>query len=98
MTVTVVDRRPERQAGKVENLVVEDLNGSMEGAINLVATSSAGIHNVTLARISLSQQPGKLGTGLQYDLRPTNADIAPSPRLPAAPMLDTQRRRQDRRT
>jgi polygalacturonase len=51
----------------------------MEGAINLVATSSAGIHNVTLARISLSQQPGKLGTGLQYDLRPTNADIAPSP-------------------
>ena len=79
VTVTVVDRRPERQAGKVENLVVEDLNGSMEGAINLVATSSAGIHNVTLARISLSQQPGQLGTGLQYDLRPTNADIAPSP-------------------
>ncbi|KJF70459.1 glycoside hydrolase family 28 protein [Agrobacterium arsenijevicii] len=79
VTVTVIDRRPERQAGKVENLVVEDLGGSMEGAINLVATSKAGIHNVTLARISLSQQPGKLGTGLQYDLRPTNADIAPSP-------------------
>lgn len=79
VTVTVVDRRPERQAGKVENLVVEDLSGSMEGAINLVATSKAGIHNVTLNRITLSQQPGKLGTGLQYDLRPTNADIAPSP-------------------
>ncbi|WP_332305244.1 polygalacturonase PglB [Rhizobium sp. GR12] len=79
VTVTVVDRRPERQAGKVENLVVEDLSGSMEGAINLVSTSKAGIHNVTLSRITLSQRPGKLGTGLQYDLRPTNADIAPSP-------------------
>lgn len=79
MTVTVVDRRPERQAGKVENLVVEDLSGSMEGAINLVSTSKADIHNVTLSRITLSQRPGKLGTGLQYDLRPTNADIAPSP-------------------
>lgn len=78
-TVTVVDRRPERQAGSVENLVVEDLSGSMEGAINLVSTSKAGIHNVTLERITLSQRPGKLRTGLQYDLRPTNADIAPSP-------------------
>ncbi|MFK0209293.1 glycoside hydrolase family 28 protein [Agrobacterium sp. NPDC090283] len=79
VTVTVVDRRPERRAGSVDNLVVEDLSGSMEGAINLVATSKAGIHNVRLERITLSQQPGKLGTGLQYDLRPTNADIAPSP-------------------
>ncbi|MDP9789803.1 polygalacturonase PglB [Agrobacterium tumefaciens] len=78
VTVTVVDRRPERQAGSVDNLVVEDLSGSMEGAINLVATSKAGIHNVRLERITLAQQPGKLGTGLQYDLRPTNADIAPS--------------------
>ncbi|MFK3780751.1 glycoside hydrolase family 28 protein [Agrobacterium sp. NPDC089420] len=79
VTVTVVDRRPERQAGSVDNLIVEDLSGSMEGAINLVATSKAGIRNVRLERITLSQQPGKLGTGLQHDLRPTNADIAPSP-------------------
>ncbi|MDH0615551.1 MULTISPECIES: glycoside hydrolase family 28 protein [unclassified Agrobacterium] len=79
VTVTVVDRRPERQAGSVDNLVVEYLSGSMEGAINLVATSKAGIHNVRLERITLAQQPGTLGTGLQYDLRPTNADIAPSP-------------------
>lgn len=78
VTVTVVDRRPERQAGMVDNLVIEDLSGSMEGAINLVSTSAAGIHNVRLARITLAQEPGKLGTGLQYDLRPTNADIAPS--------------------
>ncbi|MDA5641198.1 MULTISPECIES: polygalacturonase PglB [Agrobacterium] len=78
VTVTVVDRRPERQAGRVDNLIVEDLSGSMEGAINLVSTSAAGIHNVRFERITLAQQPGKLGTGLQYDLRPTNADIAPS--------------------
>lgn len=31
VTVTVVDRRPERQAGRVDNLVIEDLSGSMEG-------------------------------------------------------------------
>jgi len=79
LTVTVVDRRPERQAGRVENLTVEDLTGSMEGAINLVSTSPAGIHNVQLARIALSQQSGKLGTGMHYDIRPTQADIAPDP-------------------
>ena len=73
VTVTVVDRRPERQAGRVDNLIVEDLSGSMEGAINLVSTSAAGIHNVRFERITLAQQPG-----MQYDLRPTNADIAPS--------------------
>lgn len=78
LTVTVVDRRPERQAGRVENLTVEDITGRMEGAINLVSTSAAGIHNVELSRITLAQEPGALGTGLQYDLRPTNADIAPS--------------------
>lgn len=38
LTVTVVDRRPERRAGTVENLVVEEISGRMEGAINLVAT------------------------------------------------------------
>jgi polygalacturonase len=78
LTVTVVDRRPDRQAGRVEKLVVEDLTGRMEGAINLVSTSQAGIHDVNLHRISLRQTPGALGTGLRYDLRPTNADIAPS--------------------
>ncbi|MNH97658.1 Polygalacturonase [compost metagenome] len=79
LTVTVVDRRPDQLAGKVENLTVEDLTGCMEGAINLVSISRAGIHNVQLQRIGLAQQSGKLGTGTQYDIRPTNADIAPSP-------------------
>lgn len=79
LTVTVVDRRPERPAGRVENLTVEDLTGRMEGAINLVSVSEAGIHNVKLERVRLSQEKGKLGTGTQYDIRPTNADLAPSP-------------------
>ncbi|MCA1406481.1 glycoside hydrolase family 28 protein [Ensifer sp. IC3342] len=78
LTVTVVDRRPERRAGAVENLVVEDITGRMQGAINLVSASDAGIHNVALRRITLAQEPGPLGTGLRYDLRPTFADIAPS--------------------
>ncbi|WP_018238362.1 glycoside hydrolase family 28 protein [Ensifer sp. BR816] len=78
LTVTVVDRRPERRAGAVENLLVEEISGRMEGAINLVSTSDAGIRNVTLRAITISQKPGRLGTGRRYDLRPTFADIAPS--------------------
>ncbi|PDT80440.1 glycoside hydrolase family 28 protein [Sinorhizobium sp. BJ1] len=77
LTVTVVDRRPERRAGAVENLLVEEISGRMEGAINLVSTSEAGIHNVALRGITITQEPGPLGTGLRYDLRPTFADIAP---------------------
>lgn len=76
LTVTVVDRRPERPAGAVSGLVVEDITGSMEGAINLVSTAPAGIHDVRLANITLAQRPGPLGTGRTYDLRPTPADLA----------------------
>ncbi|WOS66565.1 polygalacturonase PglB [Sinorhizobium fredii] len=78
LTVTVVDRRPERRAGAVENLLVEAISGRMEGAINVVSTSGAGIRNVALRGITIAQDPGALGTGLRYDLRPTFADIAPS--------------------
>ena len=78
LTVTVVDRRPERSAGAVENLLVEEITGRMEGAINLVCASPAGIRNVAFRAITLAQAPGPLGTGLRYDLRPTFADIAPS--------------------
>jgi polygalacturonase len=78
LTVTVVDRRPERRAGAVENLLVEDIRGRMEGAINLVCASGAGIRNVVLRGIMLAQEPGALGTGRCYDLRPTFADITPS--------------------
>ncbi|NTJ44462.1 glycoside hydrolase family 28 protein [Agrobacterium larrymoorei] len=78
LTVTQVDRRPERPAQRIENLIVEGLTGSMEGAINLISASQAGIHNIALERISLEQREGQLGTGQQFDMRPTNADIAPS--------------------
>ncbi|MDC7744721.1 MULTISPECIES: glycoside hydrolase family 28 protein [Rhizobium] len=77
LTVNVVDRVAERTAGAIENLVVEDITGCMEGAITLISTSSAGIRNVSLARIGIDQQPGQLGTAQSYDLRPTNADLAP---------------------
>ncbi|ASY65206.1 Polygalacturonase (plasmid) [Sinorhizobium sojae CCBAU 05684] len=78
LTVTVVDRRPEQRAGAVENLLAEEIGGRMEGAINLVSTSQAGIHDVALYGIALTQEPGPLGTGRCFDLRPTFADIAPS--------------------
>ena len=75
LTVNVVDRRPEPPAGPVSGLVVEDITGSSEGAINLVAAAPAGIHDVRLINIALSQHPGRLGTGRRYDLRPTAADL-----------------------
>lgn len=75
LTVTVATRRAERPAGRVENLVVEDVSGSMEGAINLVASEPGQIRNVLLSRINLVQRPGRLGTGLRYDMRPTPADL-----------------------
>ncbi|MGG7519344.1 glycoside hydrolase family 28 protein [Allorhizobium undicola] len=79
LTVTVVDRRPEKQAGAVVNLLVEDVTGEMEGAMTAISTSAAGIHNVTLSRVRVTQRPGALGTGQRYDLRPTNADLAVQP-------------------
>ncbi|WP_237155245.1 polygalacturonase PglB [Oryzibacter oryziterrae] len=80
LTVNIVDRRPDsRPAGAITDLVVEDVTGSMEGAINLIAAAPAGISTIRLSRIDLRQRPGRLGTGRTYDLRPTPADLAPSP-------------------
>lgn len=78
ITVNLLDRRPERPAGAVENLLFEDISGRMEGAINLVADGAAGMRDVTLRRVALRQQPGRLGTGLRYDLRPSRFDLAPA--------------------
>ncbi|ANK95264.1 MULTISPECIES: polygalacturonase PglB [Rhizobium] len=77
LTVNVVDRIAQRPAGAIENLIVEDVTGRMEGAITIIAAAPSGIRNVSLARITVDQQPGELGTGRAYDLRPTNADLAP---------------------
>lgn len=77
LTVTVVTRRPELPAGAVSGLVVEDISGTMEGAINLVSTVAGGISGARLSRIAITQHPGKLGTARRYDLRPTPADLAP---------------------
>lgn len=75
VTITVLDRRPEeRPAGRVSDVVVEDVSGSMEGAINLVAEHEGDITDVTLKNISIDQRSGPLGTGLSYDIRPTIDD------------------------
>jgi polygalacturonase len=78
ITVNVVDRRPGRPAGRVENIVFEDISGAMEGAINLVADSRSGIANLRLTRIGLAQVDGPY-RGHTYDVRPTHFDLAPSP-------------------
>ncbi|AJC82850.1 polygalacturonase protein (plasmid) [Rhizobium etli bv. phaseoli str. IE4803] len=77
LTVNVVDRVAKRPAGAIENLIVEDITGRMEGAITVISTSPAGIRNVSLSRIGIDQRLGELGTAQSYDLRPTNADLAP---------------------
>ncbi|MBO0661117.1 glycosyl hydrolase family 28 protein [Jiella sp. MQZ9-1] len=78
ITVNVVDRRPERPAGAVRDVVFEDISGVMEGAINLVALGEADMSGIALRRINLQQRLGKLGTGSCCDLRPTRADLAPA--------------------
>ncbi len=79
ITVNIVDRRrTSRPAGRVETIVFEDIEGSMEGAVNLVADGRAGIGNVRLTRVSIRQVDGPL-RGHRYDMRPTHFDLAPSP-------------------
>jgi polygalacturonase len=75
ITITVLDRRPEEfPAGSVSDVVIEDVTGVMEGAINMVAETAGGISDIALRRISLTQRPGPLKTGLCYDIRPTIED------------------------
>ena len=85
ITVNVVDRRPERPAGAVRDLVFEDISGTMEGAINLIADGAAGISDVVLRRVALAQTLGRLGTGACCDLRPTRFDRAPPPQSAGRP-------------
>ncbi|MBB4120623.1 glycoside hydrolase family 28 protein [Martelella radicis] len=80
ITINLVDRRPEkRPAGRISGVVIENISGTMEGAINLYAEHAGGIENVVLGEISLSQRPGAYGTALAYDLRPTPADLVTAP-------------------
>lgn len=78
ITITVVDRNPGTPAGRVENVTFEDIDGSMEGAVNLIADSASGIANLRLSRIAIRQVDGPF-KGHRYDVRPTHFDLAPSP-------------------
>lgn len=79
LTITVLDRRPGRPAGAVRDVLVEDVTGVMQGAVALVSERPGGIAGVRLVRVALRQEPGPLGTGQSYDLRPTPADLDPDP-------------------
>lgn len=79
VTINTIDRRPEDgPAGPIRHVVIEDISGTMEGAINLFAARASDVSHVTLRRISLRQNAGLLGTGLCYDLRPGPDDRFPS--------------------
>jgi polygalacturonase len=77
LTITQLDRRPELPAGTVRNVVVENISGRCHGAINVYAEKIGGVDGVSLRNIRLTMQDGPLGTAKRYDLRPTNADLAP---------------------
>jgi polygalacturonase len=79
LTVTVLNRRPGGPVpvGRVEDLVVEDITGTMEGVVTLYGERPGDIGAVTLSRIALVRRVGALGTARLYDLRPTPADLAP---------------------
>lgn len=77
LTITQLDRRPELPAGVVRNVIAENITGRCHGAINLFAEEAGGIDGIILRKIDLKMDKGPLGTARRYDLRPTNADLAP---------------------
>lgn len=80
LTVNMLDRRPSgRPAGTIHDVVLEDVSGRMEGAINLYAERPGGISKVALNRVAIAQEPGPLGTAQRYDLRPSPADLSAVP-------------------
>ncbi|WP_269584485.1 polygalacturonase PglB [Roseibium sp. Sym1] len=80
LTITALDRRPGiRPAGAVSDIEVRDITGRAPGAINLWAERAGLVSGVTLDGIVLKQNAGEFGTALQYDLRPTPADLDPAP-------------------
>lgn len=78
ITATALDRRSTQPAGVIENVLFEDIQGLMEGAVNLYADRPGLIRNVTLRRVHIRQQPGRFNA-CRYDVRPTKFDLAPSP-------------------
>lgn len=85
LTVTALTRRDSRPAGEIRGLVVEDITGRHQGAINLWAEWHGLITDLRLRNITLTQQPGALGTAQSLDLRPTPADLEANPDAPGRP-------------
>lgn len=79
LTINTLDRNPKiRPSGHIRDVLVEDISGQMEGAINVVRAGSGDISGVVMRRVALSQQPGQFGTGGSCDLRPTALDQIPT--------------------
>jgi polygalacturonase len=78
LTITQLDRRSSVPAGKVRRILVENMTGVHEGAVNFYAARPGDIAEVKINGVRLTQRPGALGTGQQQDIRPTEADLTPS--------------------
>ncbi|MBB3406232.1 polygalacturonase [Rhizobium sp. BK316] len=76
-TITKLTRRPERPSGAIRTVLVENVSGRSHGAVNLFAEEPGGIDGIVLRGIDIKMDEGPLGTAKRYDLRPTNADLAP---------------------
>jgi len=76
-TITKLTRRPERPSGAIRTVLVENVSGRSHGAINLFAEELGGIEGIVLRGIDIKMDEGPLGTAKRFDLRPTNADLAP---------------------
>ena len=76
-TITKLTRRPERPSGAIRTVLVENVSGRSHGAINLFAEEPGGIDGIVLRGIDIKMDEGPLGTAKRFDLRPTNADLAP---------------------
>jgi len=76
-TITKLTRRPERPSGTIRTVLLENVSGRSHGAINLFAEEPGGIDGIVLRGIDIKMDEGLLGTAKRYDLRPTNADLAP---------------------
>lgn len=76
LMVSALDRRASRPAGVIRDVTVAGLTGRAEGALVLCAERPGLIRDITLQRIVLRQEPGRLGTAQALDLRPTAADVA----------------------
>lgn len=75
VTLAALDRRQERPAGGIHDVLIDGVSGRAEGAMVMYSGRAGLISGIELRHVDLEQQPGLLGTAEMMDLRPTAADL-----------------------